>query len=150
MSIIAIGYFAVRPVVGGAMQSSRRRAVLRRLVGLFTQARTEAVGQGRLVRVVCDTQEGALWAEVQVDPAVDRSEFEGLSIMGREGFQLPDDFVIVQLMIAGMDASSPGTGEIYFYADGTTDGLALTMEGPGGQEVTIEVLPTTGKVILNV
>jgi len=150
MTIIAISYFAVRPVFTGAIRSAERRVVLRQLVGLLTQARTEAVGRGKLVRVVCEPAEGALWAEVQVDPTQDRSEFTVLRVEGRDGLTLPDDYLVTRLLIAGAEVSDLGRSEMYCYPDGSTDGLLLTMEGPTGQEVVIEVLAATGKVTLRV
>jgi hypothetical protein len=148
MTIMAIAYFAVRPVFVGAIRNAERRTVLRGLVGLLTQARTEAVGKGKLVRVLCDPGEGALWAEVQTDPATDRSRFDALRVGGREEMLLPEGFRVTRLEIAGMDVGELGRSEMYCYPDGSTDGLLLMMEGPTGQEVTIEVRRATGKVTL--
>jgi prepilin-type N-terminal cleavage/methylation domain-containing protein len=149
LTIIVIAYLALQPVFTGAIRSARRRATLRRVVGLLTQARSEAVGRGRLVRVVCDAGEGVLWAEVQVDPAVDRSEFAPLRVVGSARVALPERFALTGLLVAGMDMTKERTAEIYFYPDGRTDGAELSLSDDEGREVTVKVAPTTGKVTLS-
>lgn len=149
LTIIAISYFALQPVFVGAIRSAERRATLRRLVGLLMQARTEAVGQGRLLRVVCDVRQGALSAEVQVDPAADRSKFAPLRLLNRQQVVLPEGFAITELTVSGVDLAGEGTVEIYFYPDGHTDGATLALEDSEGREVLVRVSPTTGKVMLD-
>lgn len=148
LAIIVIAYFALQPAFTGAIRSAQRRATLRRLVGLLTQARTEAVGQGRLVRVICDAQQGALWAEIQGDPTADRSKFTLIRLLGSRRVLLPQGFAITELVISGMDMTKEKTAEIYFYPDGQTDGATLALEDGEGREVMVDVAPTTGKVTL--
>ena len=147
LAIIAIGYFALQPVFSGALRSARRRAALRRIVGVLVQARTEAVARGRLVRVVWEPRAEMLRAEVQVDPAVDRSEFAPLPLIGGNQAWLPEGFAVTQLTIAGLDATQT-TAEIYFYPDGSTDGATLVMSDAEGRQVEVDLSPTTGKVTL--
>jgi len=149
MTIMVIAFFAVRPAFSGALRNAQRRAVLRELVSLLTQARTEAVGRGKLVRLLCDPDRGTLSLEAQVDPAQDRSEFEPLPVEGKEAMSLPPDYSISRLEIGGLDVTGQGPGAVYYYPDGSNDGLVLKMEGPTGQQALIEVLPATGKVSLN-
>ena len=149
MTIIVIGFFAVRPAFSGALRNAQRRAMLREMVSLLIQARTEAVGSGKLVRLLCDPDQGTLSLEVQVDPAQDRSEFEPLPVTGREVMSLPPDYSVTGLEIGGMDVTGQGPGAVYYYPDGSNDGLVLKMEGATGQQAVIEVLPATGKVNLN-
>lgn len=148
MSIIAIAFFAARPAFQGALQSAERRAALRGLVSLLTTARTEAVESGILVRVVCDPEEGLLWAEEQVEPEIDRSHFEPLRGQAGKGLYLPEGFSVTQLEIGGMDAQQLTKTEMYCYPDGSTDGLLLAIEDTRGREAVIEMLPATGKVVL--
>lgn len=148
MVIVAILFFSVRPAVTGILREAQERTALRQLVGLLTYARTEAVGSGRLVRVLCDPRHAAFWAEAQVDPRGDRSSFELLRVLGRSRVRMPETFAIAQLMVSGRDASLQG-GEIYFYPDGRNDGLVLTLVGEAGREVMVEVLSATGRVLVS-
>src|SRR5574340_563908 len=61
IAIIAILFFALRPEFAGLMRGSQERTALRQLVGLFSYARTEAIGESRLVRVVYDPNDSVFW-----------------------------------------------------------------------------------------
>ncbi len=148
MSIIAVAFFAVRPAFQGAMRSAERRAVLRSLVSLLTTARTEAVGNGVLVRVICDPDQGLLWAEEQVEPEIDRSHFEPLGGQAGRGLHLPDGYEVTRLEIGGVDARQLMTTECYCYPDGSTDGLLLVFEDASGRKAELQMSPATGKVVL--
>lgn len=148
MIIITISFFALRPVFVGAIWSAQRRAALRELVGLLSSARTQAVAQGKLVRVVCESDEAVFWAEIQVDPMEDRSEFEALPLLGRKRVRLPDHLTIVGLEVAGQEASGSERNEIYFFPDGRTDGATLVLMDAADREVVIDLAPATGRVTL--
>lgn len=149
MAIVAIGFFALRPSFGGVLRGAKRRAALRKLVGLLTSARTHAVAQGRLVRVMCDPVEGVLWAEVQTDPAVDRSEFELLPTLNRREVRLPENLALVDMTVSGETADAFGQIGIYFYPDGRTDGAELVLADDRGRETRVDLAPTTGRVTVS-
>lgn len=149
MTIIAIGFFALRPSFGGVLRGAERRAALRKLVGLLTSARTQAIARGKLVRVVCDPGERVLWAEVQVDPAVDRSEFELLPTLNRREVRLPDSLALVEVAVAGRPAETFIQAAIYFYPDGRTDGAELLLIDDRGRETAVALAPTTGRVTVS-
>lgn len=148
LTIVAILFFALVPAIGGMVKSARERTALRGIVGLLNYARTDAVTKGRLVRVVCDTGEGTLWAEAQVDPSVDRSEFDRLRVLGRAVVRVPETLAITGLTISGGDAAAESGAQIYFYPDGRTDGAVLAMVSQSGREVLIQLSPATGRVHL--
>ena len=146
MTIITISFFALRPVFLGAIRSAERRAALRDVVGLLSSARTQAVAQGKLVRVVCADDESMFWAEIQVDPMEDRSEFEALPLMGRVRLRLPDHLTIIELKVGGQESIEAERNEIYFFPDGRTDGATLVLIDSADREVVIDLTPATGRV----
>ena len=149
MVIIAIGYLAVRPAIANMLRGSRERSVLRQVVGLLTSARTQAVAHGCLTRVACDFEEGKLWAETQVDPAQDPSEFEPLRVLGRDSVQMPEGMQIVCFSVGGRDEGTAVRSDIYFYPDGHADGAVITLENSAGRRIELEVLSATGQVMLH-
>jgi len=148
MIIITISFVAVRPVFLGAIRNAQERTALRELVGLLSSARTQAVARGKLVRVVCTSEEAMFWAEIQVDPMKDRSEFEALPLLGRERVRLPDHVVITGMEVAGQETSASDRNEIYFFPDGRTDGATLVLMDAADREVVIDLTPATGRVRL--
>jgi prepilin-type N-terminal cleavage/methylation domain-containing protein len=150
MMIIAIAFFALRPAFAGAIRGAQERTMLRGLVGLFTSARTEAIARGRLVKVVFEPMEGAFYAEIQSEPDNDRSIFEPLALVGRSWVVLPEHMAIGKLEVAGRDLAGLGRTHIYFYPDGRTDGLAMLLVDPYGEDMVLEVSPTTGRVRIHV
>ena len=146
MTIITISSFALRPVFLGAIRNAEKRAALRDVVGLLSSARTQAVAQGKLVRGVCALDEAMVWAEIQVNPMEDRSQFEALPLMGRERLRLPDHLVIIGMEVAGQEASESERNEIYFFPDGRTDGATLVLMDSADREVVIDLTPATGRV----
>ncbi|UCC69408.1 MAG: GspH/FimT family pseudopilin [Armatimonadota bacterium] len=149
MIIVAIGFLALRPGIAGVRRGVENRRALRQLVGLFTFARTEAIGGGKLVRVMCDPDAGTFWAEAQVDPAVDRSEFGVLRVLGRERIQLPADLQLTDMALAGQIVEDPAQSPIYFYPDGRVDGAVLLLVDAAGRELTLKLAPATGRVRLS-
>ena len=149
MTIIAIGFFSVRPMVANARRSAEERAALRHLVSMFGYARTGAVAHARLVRVVCETEEGSFYAEIQVDPRGDRSEFELLPVLGRSRRVLPEELLITELTIGGEDVGGQSEAVIYFYPDGSTDGAALALQDQAGNETVMELSALTGRVTVS-
>lgn len=149
VAIVAIVFAAVRPALTGLFRGARERSGLRGIVGILSFARTEAVARGRLVRVLCDLREGVLWAERQVDPAVDRSQFELQSVLGRSQVRLPEVLTITDLTIGGQGAAGQPFGAIYFYPDGHTDGASLSLIGASGRGLLVELSPTTGRVTIS-
>lgn len=149
LTIIAISFFAVRPNFVNAIQHAKERTTVRRLVALLTGARTEAVGRGQLVRVVCEREDGVFWAEVQSDPEADRSQFERLPVLGRDRVRLTEDLVVADLIVAGQDTVGLLRSEIYFYPDGRAEGVYLTLLDKVGREFAIELSPATGRVTVD-
>jgi Tfp pilus assembly protein FimT len=149
MTIVVIAVFAVRPTLGGAVRAAQERAAVRRLVGLLNYSRTDAVARGRLVRVVCAPEEGAFWAEAQVDPWADRSDFQLLKVLGREQVLLPEEMLIAELSVGGQDATALSQSEIYFYPDGRTEGAVLVLLNGAGNEVILELYAATGRAIIS-
>jgi Tfp pilus assembly protein FimT len=147
--IVAIAFFAIRPSFTRVIESAQERAGVRRLVGLLAGSRTEALGRGQLLRVVCDVEAGLFWAEAQVDPQVDRSEFEVIPILGREHMRLPDHLAIIDFEVAGQSLADLGYSEIYFYPDGRTDGAYLSLLNDTGREFIIELASATGRVTVD-
>jgi prepilin-type N-terminal cleavage/methylation domain-containing protein len=148
MIIVVIGYAALRPTFGGFVRGAQKRAALRKIVGLLSSARAQAIAKGKLVRVICDPSEQVLWAEVQVDPRVDLHEFESIAILGRREVRLPGHLAVVEIWVAGQPASDLNQAAIYFYPDGHTDGAVLALAADTGSQAVIEVAPTTGKVTI--
>jgi len=149
MTIIVIGFFAVRPVVATATRSAEKRAALRHLVSMFGYARTGAVAQARLVRVMCEARDGVFYAERQVDPRADRSEFELMRVLGRSRLVLPEELVIGELTVGGQDVGDLSEALIYFYPDGSTDGATLALQDQYGNETVVELSAVTGRVTLS-
>lgn len=149
MTIIVIAFFALRPGIAGVRRGAENRKAIRQLVGLLTSARTEAIADGKLVRVLCDPDAGVFWAEAQVDRLVDPNEFQLLRALGREQVQLPPSLWLSDLVVAGQVAAAIGQSPIYFYPDGRTDGATVTLLDANGREVVIEVAPATGRVKLD-
>jgi len=143
--IIAVLFFAFLPGITGILREADERTALRQLVGLLNYARTEAVGSGRLVRVVCDPRGGAFWAEAQSDPRGDRTKFEPLYVLGRGRVSLPASLTIAGFAVSGQE-SNDQTSQLYFYPDGRTDGLTLTLVGDPDRQTIIEMSPVTGRV----
>jgi len=146
MMIVAIAFFALRPSFLRSLQANRDRAALRRVVGVLISARTEAIARGRLVRVLIAPGEGALWAEVQSEPEVDKSTFQALPLMGRPRAVLPEYLAIADLMIGGERVGGQRESVIYYYPDGRTSGAALLLVGQAGGEFPLALSPTTGRV----
>lgn len=146
MMIIAIAFFALRPAFAGAIRGAQERTMLRGLVGLFTSARTEAIARGNLVRVVFEPAEGAFFAEIQSEPDNDRSLFDPLPLLGRTAVLLPDHIGIDSMEVAGRERADLGRTHVYFYPDGRTDGLAMLLVDPYGEDTVLEISPTTGRV----
>ena len=150
MMIIAIAFFALRPAFAGAIRGAQERTMLRQFVGLFTSARTEAIARGRLVRVVFEPTDGTFFAEIQSEPDKDRSVFDPLPLLGWTAVPLPDHIGIRRLEVAGRERPDLGQTRIYFYPDGRTDGLAMLLADPYGEDMLLEVSPTTGRVRIHV
>jgi prepilin-type N-terminal cleavage/methylation domain-containing protein len=146
MMIIAIAFFALRPNFVRSIQGNRDRAALRRVVGVLTSARTEAVARGRLVRVVVVPGQGEMWGEIQSDPEEDKSQFDLLPLMNRARTALPDYIALADLTIGGESPGRQNEGRIYFYPDGRTSGAGLTVLGAAGGEYPVDLSPTTGRV----
>lgn len=149
MTIIAIGFFSIRPVVATARRSAEKRAALRHLVSMFGYARTGAVAHARLVRVVCEVGEASFYAERQVDPRMDRSEFELLPVLGRSRLVLPEQLLITELTVGGEDVGDQSETVIYFFPDGSTDGAALSLQDQAGNETVVELSAATGRVTIS-
>jgi prepilin-type N-terminal cleavage/methylation domain-containing protein len=146
MTIAAIGFFALRPSFGGMLRGAQQRKAAGQLVGLLIGARTRAVAGGVLVRVMCDAEQGVLWAESQVDPAADRSQFELLRIQGRKQITLPEWLMLSDVISAGESVSSSLQSAVYFYPDGTADGATLVLADAAGREIVVELAAATGRV----
>jgi len=149
MTIIAIAFFALRPGIAGVRRGVENRKSLRQLVGLLSGARTKAIAGGKLVRVHCDPDAGVFWAEAQVDPSLDRDEFQLLRVLGRDQVQLSSGLWLSDLMVAGQAAGAIAQNPIYFYPDGRTDGAAVVLLDANGSEVVVELAPATGRVELS-
>jgi Tfp pilus assembly protein FimT len=152
MMIIGIGFFAVQPQFLGALQGARERSALRQLVGLFTGARAEAVGTGKLVRVICDVgisnleSRTSFHAEVQSDPQQDRQLFDPLRLAGKTQVLLPEHLTLEDIEVAGLTMTGADTIAIYFYPDGRTDGAAMLLTKGSGDTVVLELMRATGRV----
>jgi Tfp pilus assembly protein FimT len=138
-------FFAFLPGITGILREADERTALRQLVGLLNYARTEAVGSGRLVRVMCDPHGQVFWAEEQTDPQVDRSQFELLYVLGRGQVSIPASLTISECLVAGQESNGQ-EAQVYFYPDGRTDGLMLTLVGDPDRETIVELSPATGRV----
>jgi len=145
--ILAILFFALEPAFLGLVRNARHRAAIRSLVALLNYSRTEAVGTGRLVRVMCAPDEGLFWAEAQVDPGMDRSLFEPLAALGQRQTRMPDPLRVARLVVSGQQAAQGA--QIYFYPDGRTDGADLILEDDSGREFAVELSPATGRVYVS-
>jgi prepilin-type N-terminal cleavage/methylation domain-containing protein len=146
MTIIAIAFFTLRPGIVGVRRGAENRKSLRQLVGLLSGARTKAIAGGKLVRVHCDPDAGVFWAEAQVDPALDRDEFQLLRVLGREKVTLSSGLWLSDLMVAGQAAGAIAQNPIYFYPDGRTDGATVVLLDANGRELAVELASATGKV----
>jgi len=149
MTIIAIGFFALRPGIVGVLRGAENRKAIRQLVGLLTSARTEAIAGGKLVRVMCDPDAGIFWAESQINPTVDRNEFGVLRVLGRERIQLPPGLWLSEMALVGQSVEDPAQNPIYFYPDGRADGATLVLVDASGWEVAVKLIPATGRVTLS-
>jgi len=149
IAILAIVFFALQPNIGGLLRGARERAGLRQLVGLFSYARTEAVGRGCLVRVVYDPGEEVFWLERQYDPKMDRSAFEPVRVLGHTTTSVPESLSVAALSVSGSEVSG-GPAVIYFYPDGRTDGAVVVLTDDAGREIIVELSSATGKVGLSV
>jgi prepilin-type N-terminal cleavage/methylation domain-containing protein len=149
MMIIAIGFFAVRPGFVGVIRGARERSALRQLVSLFTAARAEAVGTGKLIRVVYYEAGGTFHAEIQSRPEEDRQFFEPLPLMGRRQVRLPEHLTLTDIEVGGLTMTGAETAAIYFYPDGRTDGAAMLLVKQSGDTVVLELMRATGRVTIN-
>jgi prepilin-type N-terminal cleavage/methylation domain-containing protein len=145
LTIIVILFSAFRPGIAGILREADERTALRQLVGMLSYARTEAVGSGRLVRVVCEPRDGVFRAEAQSDPRGDRSKFDLLYVLGRSKVSLPASLTIASFTVSGQESTDQAS-QLYFYPDGRTDGLTLTLVGDPDRETIIELSPATGRV----
>lgn len=146
MIVVAIGFFAVRPSFIGVLRGARERSALRQLVGLLTAARAEAVGTGKLIRVVYDADAGTFRAEAQARPQEDRQSFEPLSLVGRRQVRLPDHLVVSDIEVGGLSMTGAATAAVYFYPDGRTEGAAILLVRDSGDTVVLELMRATGRV----
>jgi general secretion pathway protein H len=149
MMIIAIGFFAVRPWFVGVIRGARERSALRQLVSLFTAARVEAVGTGKLVRVVYDAAGGTFRAEIQPKPEEDRQFFEPLRLMGKREVRLPEHLTVGDIEVGGLTMSGAEMAAIYFYPDGRTDGAAILLVKDSGDTIVLDLMRATGRVTIN-
>lgn len=149
MVIAVIGFYALRPSFVGSLRTAQERTALRHLTGLLKGARTEAIGQGKLVRIMWDRQEGAFWAEAQVDPMMDRSQFAPLAVLGRSAVTLPEWLAVRDFAVGGRTAGGLLDTALYCYPDGRTDGAKITLVRSSGKPVRITMAATTGSVHLN-
>jgi general secretion pathway protein H len=148
MVIIAIAFFAVEPTFMSSVHANQNRAALRDLAGLLGGARTQAVARGRLVRVIVAPGQAEVWAEVQSDPMLDRSQFDVLPLYGQAQLSLPQYVQITDLQIGGAGRQQRDEAVMYFYPDGRSTGASLALECANGEAFTIEVSPVTGKVVI--
>lgn len=148
MTIIAIAFFAVRPGIASIRRGAENRKALRQLVGLLTSARTKALANGRVARVMCDPEARVFWAEMQVDPFVDRDEFRVVRVLGRERMQLPRGLWLSEMAVAGQNVGDPAQNPIYFYPDGRADGASLVLMDERGWEVSLKLAAATGRVTI--
>jgi type II secretion system protein H len=146
MVIIAIAFLTLRPGIVGVRRGAENRKSLRQLVGLLSGARTEAIANGKLVRVQCDPDASVFWAEAQVDPALDRDEFQLLRVLGREHVQLSSGLQLGDMTVAGQTAGAIAQNPIYFYPDGRTDGATVILLDANGREVVLDLASATGRV----
>lgn len=146
MAVIAILFFALQPTFVGMVRGAQERAALGELVGLFNYARTEAVGSGRLVRVICEPREGLFWAEAQADPEQDRSQFDRLRILGRSEVRMSGPLTVAAMTVSGLEMADQPAAPVYFYPDGRTDGASLSLIDGAGRELTILLSSATGRV----
>jgi len=146
MVIITIGFFALRPTFAGAIMGAQERAAFRQLVGMFKAARSEAVAKGRLIRIVFDPATAVFHAEAQVEPHVDRSNFQPFSLMGRRNFPLPDHLGIGEIAVGGEFLGETDIIRIYFYPDGRTDGVEMVLVDWRGAETIVTITSATGRV----
>ena len=149
MMIIAIAFFAVRPVFAGVITSWQERNAVRQLVSLFVAARTEAVASGKLIRVAYDPASVSFYAEVQSRPQEDRQLFEALPLMGHSEVPLPDSLAIDTMEVGGLYVAAAQMPTVYFYPDGRTDGAAIVLLKASGRTVSLEIAPATGRVRLS-
>jgi general secretion pathway protein H len=148
MVILAIAFFAVRPNFVRSLQANRDRAAVRRVVGVLTSARTQAVARGRLVRVFLDLGRRRLWGEIQAEPEGDRALFDPLPLLGRAETKLPDYLAVSDLVVGGESAARRTERIIYFFPDGRTTGASMTLLGEAGGEFPLGLSPVTGRVYL--
>jgi prepilin-type N-terminal cleavage/methylation domain-containing protein len=64
---------------------------------------------------------------------------------------LPETITVAEFVQFGTqsDYNSGGQSRLRFHADGTCDGVGLTLAGINGHTATIEVSPMTGRIALN-
>ena len=146
MAIIAIAFLAAAPEIGRSLRSNRDRAALRQVLALLTAAQAKAVSEGRLVRLTIAPKEEAVWAEVQIDPRLNRSQFAALALLGRNRLRWPEELAITAMSVAGEEDRGRGDAAIYFYPDGRTSGASLDLKGSAGQAFLVDLSPATGRV----
>ena len=146
MVIIAIAFAAIRPELARTLKASQDRAALRKVIAMLTGAHAKAVIEGRLVRVTISPSDGAMWAEIQVDPTVDRTQFAPISVLGKQQLLWPKELSIDAMNIGGTDSSQSGEAVIYFYPDGRTSGADFAFEGSAGHTYQVDLSPATGRV----
>ena len=149
MIIIAIAFFAVRPSLMHSVYANQNRAALRDLAGMLGGARTQAITRGRLVRVLVAPGSGEVWAEMQTDPTLDRSQFETVPIGGRTTLVLPEYVGVADLQVGGAEGNARKESVIYFYPDGRTTGASLALQCANGEAFLVEISPVTGKVVVS-
>jgi len=149
MTIIAIGFFALRPSFAAALRGAEQRRALGQVVALLAGVRNQAIVRGRLARVICDAEQGAFWAELQADPGADPSQFNLLPVLGRERVVLPEGLSLGEVEVAGQGTTILPQRVIYFYPDGGTDGARLTLRNAAGAQITVELATATGRVYVN-
>ncbi len=147
--IIAIAFFAVRPVFGGVIRGWQERNAIRQIVSLFTAARTEAVVSGRLIRVTYDPTVGSFHADRQPTPEEDRDLFEPVTLMGRREVRLPASLAIDSIEVDGLYMPTTDASSVFFYPDGRTDGALIVLVRSSGMVTSLEVAPATGRVRLD-
>ena len=113
MVIVTIAFLAVRPQFGKALNANRDRAALRRVVAVLTSAHADAVSEGRLVRVIIAPEQMIVWAEIQSNPQLDRSQFDPLPVLGKGRLSWPEALAIDEMDIGGIE--SRGRGDCLLY-----------------------------------
>lgn len=156
--IIAIVSSIAVPAYHRLYARSKFDSAVENVSDLLAWAHDRAVQSGGRTVVRFDAQSGTLAAVAESPPAsasepaaLERSTESAAQQMDRST-SLPEDVVIREFQVMSATPNPTGqqqvSGEIAFAADGSADGAQIGMLSADGYAALLEVVPTTGRVVV--